>query len=47
MGYYGQRPLGRHHWQDVPGADLAGEINPGALGQQASATSGPSSTRPR
>ena len=47
LGYHTQRLLRRHHWQDVPGADLCDEMNPGEPGQQASATSGPSNTRPR
>jgi hypothetical protein len=47
LGYHTQRLLHRHHWQEVPGADLADEINPGEPGEQASATSGPRTTRPR
>jgi predicted amidohydrolase len=47
LGYHSQRVLHRHAWQQVPGADLADELNPGAIGEWASATSGPSSTRPR
>lgn len=47
LGYHSDRLLRRHYWQDVPGADLADEINPGEPGQQASATSGPSESRPR
>jgi predicted amidohydrolase len=47
LGYHSQRLLRRHHWQDVPGADLCDEMNPGEPGEQASATSGPSNTRPR
>ncbi|HEX4248298.1 MAG TPA: carbon-nitrogen hydrolase family protein [Pseudonocardia sp.] len=45
LGYHSQRVLHRHHWQEVPGADLADEINPGGLGEQATATSGPRKTR--
>lgn len=47
LGYHAERLLHRHDWQDVPGADLADEINPGEPGQQASATSGPRESRPR
>jgi predicted amidohydrolase len=47
LGYQAQRLLHRHHWQEVPGADMADEINPGEPGEQASATSGPRNTRPR
>jgi predicted amidohydrolase len=47
LAYQSQRLLHRHHWQEVPGADLADEIAPGDPGQQTTATSGPSSTRPR
>ena len=47
LAYQSQRLLGRHHWQEVPGADLADDIQPGEPGEQATATSGPSDTRPR
>jgi predicted amidohydrolase len=47
LGYQSQRLLRRHHWQDLPGADMADEINPGEPGEQATATSGPRDTRPR
>jgi predicted amidohydrolase len=47
LAYHSQRLLHRHYWQQVPGADLADEIEPGEPGEQATATSGPSSTRPR
>ena len=47
LGYHTQRLLHRHYWQQVPGADLADEIAPGDPGEQATATSGPSKTRPR
>jgi predicted amidohydrolase len=47
LAYRSQRLRRRHHWQEAPGADLADEIAPGSPGEQATATSGPSGTRPR